>query len=280
MNDIAIYEEILRLTKANAPFALATVVESKGSAPRKTGAKMIVRADKSILGTIGGGEVELEVIEAAHRAVATGKPELVSVTLTEKYGHVCGGKLSVYVEPFSIMPQLIIFGAGHVGQALAKTARFVGYRVTICDERAEYADSEKFEADEVVIGKGEQILPTLPINEDTCIVIATPRHEGDFAIARAAVKTPAQYIGMIGSRKKREVLMATLAAEGISQDDLDRLMIPVGLAIGAEGPQEIAVSIVSQLIQIRNSRANKCLSHSAGCRPVVADGVAETASAR
>lgn len=279
MNDLAIFEEVVRLSRKNVPFALATVVENDGSSPRKSGAKMLVRSDRSIIGTIGGGAVELEVIDAALAAINQRKPKTLSLTLTEKYGHVCGGKLLIYIEPLGLMPLLVIFGAGHVGQALAKAAKFAGFRVIVSDERAEYAKGDHIlNADEILIGESDKVLSALHFNADTCIVIATPIYESDFAAVRAALKTPAGYIGIIGSKRKREVLMKTLAEEGYSKDDMSRLTIPVGLDIGAEGPQEIAISIVSQLIQKRSGGGNKTISDSPGRGAVIADGSSEAAS--
>ena len=273
MNDLAIFEEVVRLSKKNVPFALATVIESNGSSPRKTGAKMLVRSDRSIVGTIGGGEVELEVIDAALAAISQGKPKTLSLTLTEQYGHVCGGKLLIYIEPLGMMPRLLIFGAGHVGRALARAAKFVGFRVIVSDERTEYAKGDHIlNADEILIGESEKVLSALHVNTDTYIVITTPSYESDFAAVRAALKTPAGYIGIIGSKRKREVLMKTLEEEGFSKNDMARLTIPVGLAIGAEGPEEIAISIVSQLIQKRSGGGNKTISNSPGRGAVITDG--------
>ncbi len=273
MNDLAIFEEVVRLSKGNIPFALATVVESNGSSPRKAGAKMLVRSDRSTTGTIGGGTVEAEVIDAAIDAITYGKPGTLSLALTEKYGHVCGGNLLVYIEPLGLTPRLHIFGAGHVGRALAKAAKFAGFRVVVSDERAEYATKEQVpDADEILMGAGEKALYGLHVNADTYIVIATLSYESDFALVRAALKTPAGYIGVIGSRRKREVLMKTLTEEGYLTDVLARLTIPIGLAIGAESPEEIAISIVSQLIQKRSGGGNKIISDSPGRGAITADG--------
>jgi len=279
MNDLAIFEEVVRLSKKNVPFALATVVENSGSSPRKSGAKMLVRSDWSIMGTICGGTVELEVIDAALAAINQRKPRILSLTLTEKYGHVCGGKLLIYIEPLGLIPCILIFGAGHVGRALAKAAKFAGFRVIVSDERTEYAKRDHIlDADEILIGESEKVLSALHVNEDTCVVIATPSYESDFEAARAALQTLAGYIGIVGSKRKREVLMRTLAKEGYSKDDMDRLTIPVGLDIGAEGPEEIAISIVSQLIQKRSGGENKTISDSPGRGAVIADGSSKAAS--
>jgi xanthine dehydrogenase accessory factor len=255
MNDLELFEEIVRLARGNTPCALATVIESKGSAPRKSGAKMIVKADGTTLGTIGGGKVELEAIKAALAAITRGRPAMLNLELTEEYGHVCGGSLLVYIEPLGLAPRLVILGAGHVGRALATVARFAGFRVSVSDERAEFATKEQVpDAHEILPGSAEKALSALNVVDDTCLVIATHSYESDFAAVRAALKTPARYVGLIGSKRKRELLFKELKAEGFPDEDLARLHTPVGLPIGGDSPAEIAVSIVAQLIQIRTSR--------------------------
>jgi xanthine dehydrogenase accessory factor len=257
MNDLELLEEMVRLARSNTPCALAIVTESRGSAPRKSGAKMIVKGDGSTLGTIGGGKVEMEVIDAALAAIARGAPATLSLALTEEYGHVCGGSLVIYIEPLGLAPRLVIVGAGHVGRALATVARFAGFRVMVSDERAEYATKEQVpDAHEILHGDAEKALAAVPADAETFVVIATHSYEHDFSAVRAALRTPARYVGLIGSRRKREVLFKELKAEGFSEEDLSRLQIPVGLPIGGDSPEEIAVSIVAQLIQKRTGGGN------------------------
>lgn len=280
MDDLKIYEEMMALCRRGIPCTLATVVESAGSSPRKAGAKMLVREDGSTLGTVGGGRVELEVIEAALASLQSGTPRTLTFTLTEEYGHVCGGRLLVYIEPLRPAPHLLIAGAGHVGQALTTTARAAGFRVTVADDRPDYATPERLpDADEVHQGEFAELLGRLPVGAGSCIVITTTGFEKDFAAARAALATPARFIGMIGSKRKKEVLVQTLAAEGYAAADIGRLTIPVGLAIGAETPAEIAVSIVAQLIQDRRRHGATGIGNSAGRRAVPADGALQTAVA-
>lgn len=279
MNDLAVFEEIVQLSRNSIPFALATIVDGSGSSPRKAGAKMLVRTDRSITGTIGGGTAEQEVIDAALAAIAEGKPHTLSLVLTEKYGHVCGGKVLVFIEPLGLAHRLLIFGAGHVGQALSRAAKFAGFRVIMSDERADYATKERLpDADDIAIGKSAKVIPSLRVTPNDYIVIATPTHEGDFAAVRAALKTPAGFIGMIGSLRKRAVLLRTLVEEGFESHDLARLISPVGLSIGAESPEEIAVSIVAQLIETRSESGNNAASDSPGRRTVIEDGNLQTAS--
>ncbi len=257
MSDLVLFEEAARLLRERIPFALLTVVGSRGSTPRKAGAKMIVRGDRSTLGTIGGGKVELDAVEAARASIRKGSPVMLEVSLTEEEGHVCGGTLQIYVDPQGATAELIIVGAGHVGRALATAARFAGFRVTVMDERADYATKEAVpDADEVLLGESTAVLAQRPIGPATFIVIAAPDYESDFRAARAALKTAASYIGIVGSRRKREALFRELREEGRPEAELARVFIPVGLPIGGDSPEDIAVSIVAQMIQKRNQRGS------------------------
>ncbi len=280
MDDLKIYEEAIALARQGIASVLATVVESSGSSPRKAGAKMLVRRDGSILGTIGGGRVELETITAALAAMQSGLPRTLPFTLTEEYGHVCGGRLLIYIEPADLAPDLLVFGAGHVGQALACAAKFAGFRVTVTDDRPEFATRELLpDADEVHLGESAELLGQLKVTIGTAIVITTTCFDKDFAAVRAALRTPARYIGMIGSVRKREVLVRTLAAEGFPPEEVRRITIPVGLAIDAETPAEIAISIVAQLIQQRRNHATASFSDCAGSGTVTQNGEVQTAAA-
>lgn len=268
------------MSREGIPASLATVVESVGSSPRKAGAKMLVRSDGTLLGSVGGGRVEMETVEAALETLRSGIPRTLAFTLTEEYGHVCGGRLLVYIEPTAIPPRLAIIGAGHVGQALATVAAFAGFRVAVADDRADYTTPDRFPATAALFtGSAAEALDNFGIDAAACVVITTTGFEKDFAAVRAALATPARYIGVIGSRRKREVLVRTLGAEGYQQDAIDRLTLPVGLPIGGETPQEIAVSIVAQLIQQRRSNAPAICGDTPGRRPFAEDGNLQAASA-
>lgn len=280
MDDLQIYEEIVRLAREAIPSALATVVESAGSSPRKAGAKMLVREDGTILGTVGGGKVEQEAIAAAREAMANGVPRTVPITLTEENGHVCGGRLLVYVEPNLIRPRLLIIGAGHVGRALAAAAKFAGFQVAVADEREEYATRDQVpDADETFAGEAATFLARQSPDARSAVVITTTGFESDFTAVRAALATPARFIGVIGSRRKREVLVQTLANEGYAPEEIGRVTIPVGLAIGAETPAEIAVSIVAQLIATGRNHGATGVGASPRRGIVAADGGMQAAPA-
>lgn len=278
MTDLEIYEEMVRLARGGEPFALATVVESSGSSPRKPGAKMLVRREHTPVGTVGGGRVEAETITAALSSLESGRPETLSFVLTEENGFVCGGRLLIYVEPHRASPHLLMFGAGHVGKATAALAKKCGFRVTMADHRPEMTDSDALHfADEILCSSPAAAFRSLDISPETFIVIATVGHESDFAAARGALSTPARFIGLLGSTRKRVVLMETLAGEGCPAAELARIVTPVGLSIGAETPEEIAVSIVAQLVASR--RGDGCTGVGApfGGRSVAADGAVQAA---
>lgn len=278
MTDLEIYEEMVRLARGGEPFALATVVESSGSSPRKPGAKMLVRRDHSPLGTVGGGRVEVETISAALSSLESGRPETLSFVLSEENGFVCGGRLLIYVEPHMASPHLLMFGAGHVGAATAALAKKCGFRVTVADYRAEMATRDVLPfADEVLCASPSAAFPSLRITPETFIVIATFAHEYDFDAVRGALATPARFIGLLGSMSKRRALMEMLAGEGYPATELERIVTPVGLSIGAETPEEIAVSIVAQLVASRRGNGGAGVGAPFGGRSVAADGAVQAA---
>jgi len=275
-----IYEEILRMKKEGRTSALATIVQCLGSSPQKEGAKMLVRDDGTIMGTLGGGCLEAEVIQASRIAMRDGSPSTIPFELTERSGGlVCGGKVLVYIEPIVPEPRLIILGAGHVGRALAKVAKFLNYRVTVTDDRDEYANREWIaDADEIAVRSFECIFNDIPVNRDTYIVIATRGHAHDLEALKGALGTEARYIGLLGSRRKRAVLFKTLGDEGFSKDMLERVVTPVGLPIGSVTPEEIAISIMAQVIQHRRDHALSGLGDSPRCGLIQEDGTVKTAS--
>lgn len=255
MTDLELYEEIVRLTRQGEPFVLATVVANGGSSPRKSGAKMLVRGDGSSLGTVGGGRVENETIESAGLALSDGQPRILEFTLTEEHGYACGGSMSVFVEPQGGRPMLVMFGAGHVGRAVTSLAHCCGFRVTVVDERADCAVSSLLPgADEIICASVTAAFERLKLDRDSFVVIATPGHLHDFDAVRCCLRTETGFIGLLGSRRKREALFQVLEKEGGDATQRARIVSPVGLDIGAQTPDEIAVSIIAQLISIRSGK--------------------------
>src|SRR5437773_7770978 len=256
-----LYEEIVRLRNEGRRGALATIVNVRGSIPSFATAKMLVRDDGSIVGTIGGGCVEAEVWQAAREVMEQEKPRTLKFDLNQnpKYdtGLVCGGTLEVFIEPVLPPGVLYIFGAGHVAHSLYKVARIAGFDVVVADDRESYANRERFpEARDVYADEFEQVMAQLAPNESSYIVIVTRGHRDDMRVLRWAAETPARYIGMIGSQRKTIAIYKELEREGITREKLERVYAPMGIDIGAITPEEIAVSVAAELIAIRrNSRA-------------------------
>jgi len=275
---VDIYEEILRLKKEGRSSAIATIVQCTGSSPQKEGAKMLVRDDGSTVGTLGGGCIEAEVVQASLITIKDGSPLTIPFELTEKHGGlVCGGKVLVYIEPIIPDPHLVILGAGHVGKALSKVARFTGFRVTVVDDRGEYANRDKIpDAHDTVVSNFESVFLEVPVDKSTFLVIATRGHNHDLDALKAALKTEARYIGLLGSKRKKALLFKTLKDEGFSQTDIGRVIIPVGLPIGSVTPEEIAISIMAQIIKYRRGDVSPSLSDSSCSRFIEEDGSAKT----
>jgi len=260
-----IYEEIVKLRQEGRRGAIATIVNVRGSIPSFETAKMLVRDDGSIMGTIGGGCVEAEVWQAAREVMESEKPRSMTFNLNQdpKYdtGLVCGGTLDIFIEPVLPPAALYIFGAGHVSLNLYEVARRAGFDVTIIDDRDAYASRERFpQAREVIAENFDTAMARITPGEQSYIVIVTRGHRDDMRVLRWAVQTQARYIGMIGSKRKTIAIFRELTAEGISEQRFERVHAPVGLDIGAITPEEIAVAITAELIAARR-RAERALPH-------------------
>lgn len=253
-----LYEEIVELRKHGRRGALATIINVRGSIPSFHTAKMLVRDDGSILGTIGGGCVEADVWQAAREVMLEEKPRTLTFNLNQDpaydTGLVCGGTLEVYVEPILPVPQLYLFGAGHVAQNVYKASRLAGFDVTVIDDREAFANRELFpEAHDVVAEDFDLALTKVDVTESSYIVIVTRGHRDDMRVLRWAVQTPAAYIGMIGSKRKVIAIYKELEKEGLPAHLFEKVMAPIGLEIGAVTPEEIAISIVAELIAFRRN---------------------------
>ncbi len=260
-----IYEQIVELRRSGHRGAVATIVNVRGSIPSFKTAKMLVRDDGSIVGTIGGGCVEADVWQAAREVMESEKPRTLKFDLNQdpKYdtGLVCGGTLEVFVEPVLPPALLYVFGAGHVAFSLCQTAASAGFDVTVTDDRSSYATKERFPAAlEVHALEFDEAMQKLDPNESSYIVIVTRGHRDDMRILRWAVQTRARYVGMIGSKRKVIEIFKTLKSEGVPAHLFDRVHAPVGLDIGAVTPEEIAVAITAELIAVRR-HANSALPH-------------------
>ncbi|HZQ92822.1 MAG TPA: XdhC/CoxI family protein [Terriglobales bacterium] len=257
-----IFEEIVRLRREGRRAALATIVNVRGSIPSFSTAKMLVRDDGSIEGTIGGGCVEAEVWQAAREVIETEKARTLRFDLNQnpKYdtGLVCGGTLEVFVEPVLPVSHLYIFGAGHVAFSLYKVARLAGFDVTVIDDRESYANRDRFpEARDVYADDFERVMEQLAPTESDYMVIVTRGHRDDMRVLRWAVDLPrpVRYLGMIGSKRKVISVYRELEKEGMAREKFARVHAPVGLEIGAITPEEIAVAIVAEMIAHRRGAA-------------------------
>jgi xanthine dehydrogenase accessory factor len=255
---VDVYEELVRLRRLGQKCALATIVEVRGSIPSYQTAKLLVREDGSIAGTIGGGCVEAEVWNAAREVMETGQPRRLSFNLGQDAAHdnglICGGQLEVFVEPVAPQPRAFVFGAGHISKGLAKTAGLAGFATVVIDDREAFANRERFpEADETIAAEYEEVFPRLEVNENSYIVVVTRGHRDDMRVLRWAVGTPAAYIAMIGSKRKVISVVRELEKEGVPATAFERVHAPMGLEIGAVTPEEIAVSVVAEMIAVRRN---------------------------
>jgi len=253
------YEEILEIKSAGRKAAVATIVGTKGSTPREVGAKMLIHEDGKILGTIGGGCMEAEVWQEAMKVIAGDKPKTIHFDLTgraaEESGMICGGVMDIYIEPIVPTPRVFIFGGGHISLFVSKMSTMVGFQVVVIDDRPQFANQERFpEAEEVIAEEFPFVLPKLQVNRSTYLVIVTRGHAYDQEVLEWALSKEVKYIGMIGSRKKIQTVYNNLKEKGFTPDQLQRVHAPIGLDIGALTPEEIAVSILAEMIKVRRER--------------------------
>ena len=251
-----IFDEIVRLRKLGQKCAVATIVQVNGSIPSYESAKMVVREDGSMLGTIGGGCVEAEVWNAAREVIATERPKQMKFSLGQDAaydnGLICGGQLEVFLEPVVPNPKAFIFGAGHISKSLSKVANLAGFASIIVDNRETYANSERFpEAEQVMAEEYADVFPKLDIRDTSYVIIVTRGHRDDMLVLQWAVNTPARYIAMIGSRRKVISVIKELEREGLPHGAFERIHAPMGFEIGAITPEEIAVSVVAEMIAVR-----------------------------
>ncbi|MBI4481441.1 MAG: XdhC family protein [Acidobacteria bacterium] len=256
---VDIYEEIVRLRKSGEPAALVSLIGAKGSLPRKDAAKMLVRRDGSFVGSIGGGCTEAEAWQHARKVIESGEATALTFHLTQddaaESGLLCGGTMEVYIEPIYPDPVLYIFGAGHIAQPLCKIASMVGFQVVVADDRPMFANRDRFpDAHEILAENDfEEIFPKVKVNEYSYIVIVTRGHRHDLTVLRWAVQTDARYIGLVGSKRKIAILFKEVEQAGIQVERMDRIYTPIGLEIGSETPEEIAVSVAAELIALRKA---------------------------
>jgi xanthine dehydrogenase accessory factor len=265
---VDLFEEIVKLRRAGRRAALATIVHTNGSIPSYESSRMLVREDGSIAGTIGGGCVEADVWAAAKEVMQNESPRKMVFNLnndaTYDNGLICGGTLEVFVEPILPQPMLYLFGGGHVSMAVAKAASAAGFAVGVVDDREAFANTERFPMALEVHTSYEEAFARLHPNAATYLLIVTRGHKEDMRVLAWAVRTEARYVGMIGSKRKVLSVYKALESEGCKPEEFERVFAPMGLEIGALSPEEIAVSIVAELIAVRRnaqSAAHKKLNY-------------------
>ena len=254
-----IFEKVLDVQKGHKASALVTVIKTEGSTPRKVGSKMIVFADGEIIGTVGGASVEALVVEKAKECIKSRKCIIDFHDLNDPShvdtGMICDGTMQFFIEPLTVQDHLLIFGAGHVGLALAKLAYQVGFEYTVIDDREEFANRERFpDALEIVVGNMGEYADGLKCHPSDFIAIMTRGHMNDYEVIKGVIGKSYRYLGMIGSISKRNEIYSKLRETGVSDDLIKQVYSPIGLKIGGETPEEIAVSIVAELVKVRNEK--------------------------
>jgi len=257
----SIYQALSELEKNNESAALCTVVKSEGSTPRHVGSKMLVYPDGKFIGTVGGGDLEHRVLDEAWIAIAEGKGRLLKYSMVDPSRGdvgVCGGQVEVFVEPILPPPLLVVVGAGHVGKAVVHLAKWLGYRVAASDDRAEFCTPDSTPGADayypVAMGK---LTEHLKLNKQTYIVITSRGSAVDVAGLPNLLESDAAYIGVIGSRRRWLTTVKALKEKGVSEVKIVQVHSPMGLELNAETPEEIAVSIMAEILMIKDQGTGK-----------------------
>jgi xanthine dehydrogenase accessory factor len=252
-----LFEEVVKMRRAGQRGALATIVHTNGSIPSYESSRMLVREDGSLAGTIGGGCVEADVWAAAKEVMQKETPRKMVFNLNNEAsydnGLICGGTVEIFVEPILPQPIVYLFGGGHVSMAMAKAAAAAGFAIGVVDDREAFANLQRFPMAQEVFTSYEQAFEKIQPNASTYLVIVTRGHKEDMRVLAWAVRTAARYVGMIGSKRKVLSVYKALGQEGYRPEEFERVYAPMGLEIGALSPEEIAISIVAELIAVRRN---------------------------
>jgi len=250
-SDAAVWEVLQRWRAERRRFVMATVTESRGYTPRKPGAHMLIADDGATAGTIGGGAIEQEVLRAARQLLESGGSATLRRHLTQELGMCCGGEMAVFLEVLEPAPRLMLFGAGYIARPLAALAASCGFEVRVVDERADWASAARFPSAAVEVRDPEAFLREVESTDEDFAVVATHDHALDQRLVQILLRRPFRFVGMIGSVPKQRKFALRLKARGYTTPEIARLHSPLGVSIGADTPEEIAVSVMSQLIAVR-----------------------------
>ncbi len=264
-----ITNRLLRAAEGGEPVLLASILEA-GPLSVTPGARLLVERDGQRMGTLGDERIDDLVAASAAEAFANHATQTLYVTESGLSERTVRGATSVYIEVVESKPVFLIVGAGHIGRSLAKLADFLDFHVAVLDDREDFANEERLpEADDVICDDYEAALDRFPINANTSVVMVTRGHKQDELALRRCLGRGAGYLGMIGSRRRTAAVLEHLASEGFDRAELDRVRTPIGLDIGAETPEEIAISIMAEVIELRRGGSGQPMYHrtSASARP-------------
>ena len=259
----SIYQALSEIEANNESAALCTVVKSEGSTPRHVGSKMLVYPDGKFIGTVGGGDLEHRVLDEAWMAIADGQPRHLHYNMSDPSRGdvgVCGGQVEVFVEPILPAPMVIVVGAGHVGKAVAHLAKWLGFRVAVSDDRAEFCNAETVpDADAYYPVTMDKLTEHVKVTRQTYLVLTTRGSNVDAAGLTPLLETEAGYIGVIGSKRRWLETVNALKSQGVADGKIARVHSPIGLELQAETPEEIAVSIMAEVLMVRNKGTGRAM---------------------
>jgi xanthine dehydrogenase accessory factor len=260
---ISIYQALAEIEKNNGSAALCTVTSSEGSTPRHVGSKMLVYPDGKFIGTVGGGDLEHRVLDEAWMSISDGQPRKLHYNMADPSRGdvgVCGGQVEVFVEPILPAPLLVVIGAGHVGKAVVHLAKWLGFRVAVNDDRAEFCNAESTpEADAYYPVTMDELPKHIKIDKRTILILTTRGSAIDASGLAPLLDSPAAYIGVIGSRRRWATTVKALKEKGVSEDKIAKVRSPMGLELQAETPEEIAVSIMAEVMMIKDKGTGKSM---------------------
>ncbi|MFQ5943435.1 MAG: XdhC family protein [Anaerolineales bacterium] len=262
---IRIYARIAELQEAGKSVVIATVVRTAGSVPRHEGARMLIHPDGQIEGSVGGGELESRVIEAGLKALKGGPPKSLHYEFRDiEQGDVgvCGGEMEVFVEAVRPSATVVVVGGGHVGSSVAHLAHWLGFRVVVTDDRPEFATPDAVpEADEYILAPLAELTEKIKITPETYVMLTTRGVPIDVDGLPRLLDSKAGYIGVIGSKRRWDTCAQQLAEQGIPDEKLARVVSPMGLELNAETPEEIAVSMLAEIIMLRRGGSGEPMAH-------------------